>query len=447
MLDTQPRSIPVILTALDKVQVYQTANRIWRKLLTPSEMSAVYYFIDRSIGWGKDCFKAGVRNILEGSKGYSGIGLSRATFFRVLSSLEKKGIITKIGHKTHITVHVNTDWTGENDMLKIPKRLQNAKTGGLTVRLPRSHCETQSNISDQNKSKLTVSVKTRKRVPVKSGEVVPVQKTFAELSSEVSADYARRKTTRAARAKSAGYISTVAVERLWVDALPNSALTHRAWTRKDQARMKREIKAFVSKTSSFGEYVQYSVENWAAITRKHMGWMKKSPPPIAPDIGFFLSFQKHFMQAFADQSVHDFALASDTSRLDKLLARGMGRDDAIRHIAKEDATADMRDTVTKERAHAARDLRKAQQSLQRAEKLDGISDRLTEAGVSVSAGTERRAGQAWGHNPTLKTNLQLVANAKITINTEHTDDDKARALENMRAQAEMAKRATAGQNE
>ncbi|MAM25731.1 MAG: hypothetical protein CML55_10210 [Rhodobacteraceae bacterium] len=93
-----------------KLIAYQALSRYRRSDLTPSEISLLFYIIDRSIGYGKAHFRASTKNIIENKEPYCHLGLSKSTFFRTLKSLEEKEAIIRKGDRYAITLKPNLRW-------------------------------------------------------------------------------------------------------------------------------------------------------------------------------------------------------------------------------------------------------------------------------------------------------------------------------------------------
>ena len=107
-LETKLRG-KVDLLAVEKLMIYQTLSRHWRRCLTPTEFVVLSYIVDRTAGWGKGLFVASGKNVLNGTPGYSGVGLGRTAYYEALKSLEKMGAISRKSYRdrTAIVLHVN----------------------------------------------------------------------------------------------------------------------------------------------------------------------------------------------------------------------------------------------------------------------------------------------------------------------------------------------------
>jgi len=98
------------LNPVEKLMIYQTLSRHWRKGLTPTEFVVLSYIVDRSAGWGKGYFTACADNVLLGSGEYSGVGIGRATYYRTLTSLVEKGAITRKSLRDRTRIWLHLDW-------------------------------------------------------------------------------------------------------------------------------------------------------------------------------------------------------------------------------------------------------------------------------------------------------------------------------------------------
>lgn len=104
------RNKRIAISLLEKLHVYQTVSRVWRRHLTASEFTVMMFLIDRSVGWGKNYVRASHGNNLRGNEDYSGVGVSERTYFRCLNSLAAKRMIdrTNLGHS--VLIWVNVAW-------------------------------------------------------------------------------------------------------------------------------------------------------------------------------------------------------------------------------------------------------------------------------------------------------------------------------------------------
>lgn len=98
----------------EKLQVYQAMSRNWRRHLSQSEIVALTYIVDRTVGWGKNHFAAAFQNVLHGNADFAGVGLPERTYFRALKSLQGKGLIDRRSHRDRTLIVLNIDWVPTN---------------------------------------------------------------------------------------------------------------------------------------------------------------------------------------------------------------------------------------------------------------------------------------------------------------------------------------------
>jgi hypothetical protein len=439
------------IDTLDRAIVYQMANRVWRKYFNPTEISVLYYIIDRTIGWGKTSFSASVKNILTGNEDYAGVGVSRATLFRILHVLEMKGVIGRITKATHIVINLNVNWLQQLERkmtLPIPKRLQGTAKKpdtSLTMRPHQSHNETQNKRSNYKGSLLAGYGATRHNTDADDdkGAKAQTKDATASLAKTISNIQTAQRNTTSDRISSIMEKirpSTVDVEALWVNTMieHHPKVMHRAWTRVLQARLKREVKGFMLQGHTFGQYVAWVVQYWPQIIDRHFKWMKKSPAPTTPDIGFFLSFQDRFTQAFHSREVERMVNKGTHKTVEQLMAGGMTKDDALLTVAKRQVSASMADENRRVMEKVAQERRRAQRDLEQAKKLDAVADTLSQSGVKFTKGQDRRAGQVWGHTATICSEVQPVANGAVPDISITPDVSHDEAVEAMRQHMELA---------
>lgn len=98
------------LTPVEKLMIYQSLSRHWRRLLTTTEYAVLSYIVDRSAGWGRSYFTACAENVLMGNAEYSGIGISRTSYYRALNALEEMGAITRQSLRDRTRIWLHVEW-------------------------------------------------------------------------------------------------------------------------------------------------------------------------------------------------------------------------------------------------------------------------------------------------------------------------------------------------
>ncbi|MFV2053167.1 hypothetical protein [Aliiroseovarius sp. YM-037] len=99
-----------MLTAIEKLMIYQTLSRHWRRYLTPTEFVVLSYIVDRSAGWGRGDFVACGDNVLYGDREYAGVGVGRTAYYNSLRSLEAAGAISRKSHRDRTRIWLHTNW-------------------------------------------------------------------------------------------------------------------------------------------------------------------------------------------------------------------------------------------------------------------------------------------------------------------------------------------------
>jgi len=99
-----------MLSPLEKLMIYQSLSRHWRKHLKPNEYVVLSYIVDRSAGWGNGYFTACADNVLYGAGEYSGVGVSRTSYYRALNKLEEIGAISRVSLRDRTRIWLNVDW-------------------------------------------------------------------------------------------------------------------------------------------------------------------------------------------------------------------------------------------------------------------------------------------------------------------------------------------------
>ena len=446
------------LSLSDILSIYQTASRRWRKGLSQAEWMVMTYIIDRTIGWRKTSFTAFVSNIIGGNEDYDGVGVSKATYFRVLESLEAKGFLSRSQAGTRVTITINIAWK-ERPMLPVPKRLKasnglnrsHSETGfageesqtGLSVRLNLSQPETQNKDSrkkdtfNASASAFAPSKELTFPSPVKEkgGRFLRVDQE-SDLGNEPaearpSAEDAARprldrlqEVSRGQAAHRATLVRKVAkpkagdVEAVWKAALIESQ-RHGVcvrWSQREVGSMRQALgKWEYSREGTMSDVVHYAILNWSTICARRFAWMTKDPAPDQPTIRFFLWRLSDFVEAFVTKQAKGFATDSTNSDYERMLAAGKTPEEAALELASREAVARTREEMAKREEETSLRNRIAADREARAERMETFAEKITpdEEGrriatlpdgqkVEVIPGTERRPGQVWGHQPVIK---------------------------------------------
>lgn len=98
------------ISPLEKLLVYQHLSRVWRRYLSPQELSVAFYILDRSVGWGNSIVMATSANVLIGTEDYSGVGLPPRTYFKTLKELERIGLLYRKSRRDTTVLGLHLDW-------------------------------------------------------------------------------------------------------------------------------------------------------------------------------------------------------------------------------------------------------------------------------------------------------------------------------------------------
>ncbi|WP_430427885.1 hypothetical protein [Parasphingorhabdus sp.] len=102
-----------------KLEIYQMIIRKWAQHLTTQEIAILMQIVDQTVGWGKLSERIYSDKLLNGGNLYGGqSGISRSYLFKVLKSLESKGMISRNVRRRaseRATFTVNVKWTSPTD--------------------------------------------------------------------------------------------------------------------------------------------------------------------------------------------------------------------------------------------------------------------------------------------------------------------------------------------
>jgi len=328
-----------------KLEMYQRAIREWAGSLSTDELAVTMYVIDRTIGWGQPSATITAGSVINGGGMYNGLNISRATYFRILGTLEEKGLIRRRKTGTGSNrISVNPGWTPA--MLNLPKRLKTDKNRGSQAETTPSHSETTpsqaeplytGNPSTDNSFTDTVAASGHNSNP--KPEVVR-----KEIEKAASGQRSARKA-KANRTKGRTDVST-GIEATWRAALEETfpAVSHVPWDVRIRKNVKDKAKAWAHGGQvSFDDLIDWAVRNWAQIISKQFKWMKKKAAPTQPDISFFLYFAPNFMNTWTSGELDDWLKRPERTKIEKLVGKGRTREEAEMEIATDRAAEQMED--------------------------------------------------------------------------------------------------------
>jgi len=110
------------LTAVERLQVYQHVNRVWRPHLSVAERDFIFYLIDNSIAWGRRTVRATIAQMATGKEWLPSSGITLRSLERVVASLLERDVIRRSREDGRTYYSLNTAWMPEMT-LRTPKRL------------------------------------------------------------------------------------------------------------------------------------------------------------------------------------------------------------------------------------------------------------------------------------------------------------------------------------
>ncbi|MEP2735366.1 MAG: hypothetical protein ABJP34_03630 [Erythrobacter sp.] len=348
-----------------KLEMYQRVIREWRGSLSSDEFSVVMLIMDRTVGWGQPSATITAGSMMHGGGMYSGMDISRATYFRVLGTLEEKGLIRRRKTGTGSNrISINPGWTPA--MLKRPKRLKNASEDPSQAETTPSHSEatpsqretlyTGNPITDNpltrsvaasgpnsNQKRNSAPEKSQTQPspqdpPSKPEPEAAQQKIETAVSGNRAARQAKINRTKGRTDVSAG------IETTWRAALNETfpGVSHAPWDGRIRKNVKDKAKAWTfANQVAFDELVDWSVRNWTQIVKRQFKWMRKRPAPSHPDIGFFIRFSSDFMEVWAGGELKEWLRKPERTKHELLMAKGRTREEAGLEIATDRAAGQM----------------------------------------------------------------------------------------------------------
>jgi hypothetical protein len=429
------------LSVIERLSVTQLLSRKWRRFLSDSQFKVLSYIVDRTVGWGRGWFSASYDNILIGTSSYAGVGVSRATLYRCLSSLEELGAVRRFKIGSRVRIYINLTWCpmdkptddtsdDTSPSIPVPKRLRSGLRSGLTVRPEQSHSETLNTVSlnTSNEDSLrpdgpALGVRLGGHVsgseslkPVTEGIEVPNEQTVSpedyharlrarlQKPSGVPLPPVRVRVrsgvqppshcagggAREAREEQAAALKTkieegkalnaTTLERVWRQALVDHAVrtVHVNWSVKQKAQVKLALSKWAySRHGTMADLVRFAVREWNVIVARRFKWMTQRPAPLVPTLDFFLWRLGDFVEEWASGEVRAFANADAQASYEQLRARGLSDEEAIAELSKREAVVSLRQEMDQRDRSARAKLEDASRKLHEAGKLERLQEAIS----------------------------------------------------------------------
>lgn len=355
-----------------KVESYQAVPRDWAGHLTGNEMTMVGVLLDRTVGWGRREAYFTIRALLDGDAKYSGLKMSRSTAFRVLKSLEDRGLIKRrkdasVPDRVHFTV--NLEWRRAT-VVAFPARSE----GQCQSDTNQCHDDINQCHSD------TLSTGINLRVSQTGNQARPPATLPLSEIMEVRGSKSGPTAVRVqdeAHVRAAPQANLDAVEEAWRDALVDTfpGTAYRSWTVRQKAQVKTVLRTWRG-DCTFPQFVTWALNNWTAIIRKQFKWMTKVPPPTVPTLSFFIAFIDQFSDARADNVLEDWLSNEDRTEIERMMGRGQTYEQATAKLGRSKAQVAMRDEMTKREIEARANNNAATRKLAEARKIAELDGRI-----------------------------------------------------------------------
>lgn len=376
--DTSDQHISVV----GKLDAYQQAlrNTGW---MSDKARTVYLVLVDICIGWGYlQCFTT-AEKIADGSSSRDGCGLSIRTVERALVELTELGAIRRTGFKNRGTrIELVSERKGEKVVLAVSKKRQeqtqnNRQADGNEGRmvLPRAPKPVTVAVDKQTVGTSSDGTSSLKAVARPAVHVPPARDKEAimrdlALSEEASARRQKQKIDRQART---GNVN--AFEVVWRSAVSEvfPDVTVPAWSIEGKGIIKSVFKRFGTgrdnAAEEFASLLSWSAKQWAAIIRDKFRWMTKTAPPSAPEIRFFVRWWETFHEALMEERNRKWLTNPERTELERLIASGTPRDEALVIIANNRARIDLQKDMADTRRAAAAKVKEADETFQRARRL------------------------------------------------------------------------------
>lgn len=143
---------------------------------------------------------------------------------------------------------------------------------------------------------------------------------------------ARQEAATHNRSRDTGEAYQVTFRAAWAETHQGDAVP--TWSKKEMFMVRSTLAAhFQNDVEARHNFLDFVVRNWAAIVASKFNWMRQSPPPALPKIGFVCAEKilPFFLDAYADRRRYlaTQTLPAEEREIARLMASGMSRDDAL----------------------------------------------------------------------------------------------------------------------
>lgn len=377
------------LNTLERLLVFQKVNRVWRPHLSVAERDLLFYLLDRTVSWGNDNCRMTVGQMAKGSKWAAGSGHSERNLFRTLKSLRERGLLSQSynGRATTFVLNLNWEPPVEQDMsLSLPKRLKAPLEGMFRApesadEISRLLDEENGNMAEkalpiwQNSSANMAEQHCQYGIPINSipttvenndknsGNTLPGvgaddQGSLPGMNYGVRTRPSAAEAIAAVKAKPKGKVARpiwTVWHDAWQAAFPNVPCT--AWTKRDNGMVRRVLKRAEQTKIDPIAFIEFCVLHWRETIVREFAWMKQSPPPTYPQVGFLATdkFLEKFIDRYATSLTQKrlaFGLTEEAD-VERLRQTGMSYEEALIEIGKRKGVSAQRKEFDKSRRELA----------------------------------------------------------------------------------------------
>ena len=380
---------------LDQLTVERGLTSAWTEMLSDREMRVFQFIIRMTTGFSRLTWRFTYRQFSEGNDTCAGLHRSEPNLRAALKGLQASGHITiDPDRQWGLTITVNLK--GLYKVLATPKRLKQEKnsrrdtpheidTPPPTKSIPLPHRNRGDQLVPVLEPELepeTVVAAATAVQPVldfeEGGKIepspsLPAKPIFRVRTRPIAAppepahaNPLRLATTPAPGPAKAPTLSAKAAETTWHRAAKlapaGDRIVIRAWTIADKGKFNAALgRTWTADPAKLHEFIEWSVSNWTRIITDTFRWMTKTPPPVMPNLGFFLAQRERFLDAFNRNTIAADRDALDTvqeRRLHEMVtSRGFTQAEAERVILRDQAKSDLRGEMDKREQEVARQAR------------------------------------------------------------------------------------------
>jgi hypothetical protein len=360
---------------LRQLHVLRSIERNWSGALSIYDRAVLTRVVDVTVGWEHPSFSISVSCLLSGKSGdgrviVGPVGMSLARGKKSLAKLKALGLIKTVGKPTGTIFWADCEKIVSGGQ----KELQRLR-GAANSREMSTNDQTEvSEVPDASASPepTAVTQKPGRDLEWPHREKNSYQKSSLKEEFQNSAfggraspdglpDYSLENCVSDKKAQKPQIdLKAKAIEELngpaanfsahrfaefWTACLPEGS-PHLIWGAKERGQATALRRKWGNNPEHFGDFIVWTLTNWDHLRSYHFRWMKNTPPPVFPDIGFCLNFVTYIVDAYMNRDAGKTANELRLSFYERQLAKGVPIDEIVSNAKKS--------AVEQERAQAAK---------------------------------------------------------------------------------------------